>query len=125
MPTFKPTRVRIAFAMALFVLGGAGILVLHEVSRMLDGVRQIAGVQMTLERLNDVVYVGRPAFGQENNTVGIFKLVSGSSEAVRTPVKLGKSSVNTIEIMNGLQPGDQVILSDTSAWDAHERIALK
>jgi HlyD family secretion protein len=77
-----------------------------------------------LERLDNVVYVGRPAFGQENNTVGIFKLVSGSSEAVRTPVKLGKSSVNTIEILNGLQPGDQVILSDTSAWDAHERIRL-
>jgi HlyD family secretion protein len=50
--------------------------------------------------------------------------VSGSSEAVRTPVKLGKSSVNTIEIMSGLQPGDQVILSDTSAYDAHERIRL-
>ncbi len=77
-----------------------------------------------LERLDDVIYVGRPAFGQENNTVSIFKLVSGSSEAVRTPVKLGRSSVNSIEIINGLQPGDQVILSDTSAWDAHERIRL-
>jgi HlyD family secretion protein len=77
-----------------------------------------------LERLNDVVYVGRPAFGQENNTVGIFKLINGTSEAVRTQVKLGKSSVNTIEIVSGLQPGDQVILSDTSAWDAHERIRL-
>ena len=77
-----------------------------------------------LERLDNVVYVGRPAFGQENNTVGIFKLVQGTSEAVRTPVKLGKSSVNTIEILSGLQPGDQVILSDTSAWDAHERIRL-
>ena len=77
-----------------------------------------------LERLNDVIYVGRPAFGQENNTVGIFKLVANSNEAVRTPVKLGKSSVNTIEIMSGLQPGDQVILSDTSAWDSHERIRL-
>jgi HlyD family secretion protein len=77
-----------------------------------------------LERLNDVIFVGRPAFGQENNTVGIFKLVNGGSEAVRTPVKLGKSSVNTIEIQGGLQPGDQVILSDTSAWDSHERIRL-
>jgi HlyD family secretion protein len=77
-----------------------------------------------LERLNDVIYVGRPAFGQENNTVGIFKLVPGSNEAARTPVKLGKSSVNTIEIVNGLQPGDQVILSDTSAWDSHDRIRL-
>ena len=77
-----------------------------------------------LERLDDVIFVGRPAFGQENSTVGIFKLVGTSSEAVRTPVKLGKSSVNTIEIQNGLQPGDQVILSDTSAYDAHERIRL-
>ena len=77
-----------------------------------------------LERLDNVVYVGRPAFGQENNTVGMFKIVNGSSEATRTSVKLGKSSVNTIEILSGLQPGDQVILSDTSAWDAHERIRL-
>ena len=77
-----------------------------------------------LERLDNVVFVGRPAFGQENNTVGMFKLVAGSNEAVRTPVKLGKSSVNTIEIISGLNPGDQVILSDTSAWDSHERIRL-
>ncbi len=77
-----------------------------------------------LERLDNVVFVGRPAFGQENNTVGMFKLVPGSNEAVRTPVKLGKSSVNTIEIVSGLNPGDQVILSDTSAWDSHERIRL-
>jgi HlyD family secretion protein len=77
-----------------------------------------------LERLDDVVYVGRPAFGQENNTVGMFKLVPNSSEAVRTPVKLGRSSVNTIEIVSGLQPGDQVILSDTSSMDAHDRIRL-
>lgn len=77
-----------------------------------------------LERLDNVVFVGRPAFGQENNTVGIFKLVPGTSEAVRTPVKLGRSSVNTIEILSGLEPGDQVILSDTSAMDAHDRIRL-
>lgn len=77
-----------------------------------------------LERLDNVIYVGRPAFGQENNTVGIFKLVAGTSEAVRTPVKLGRSSVNTIEIISGLEPGDQVILSDTSSMDQHERIRL-
>jgi HlyD family secretion protein len=77
-----------------------------------------------LERLDNVVYVGRPAFGQENSTVGIFKLLAGSSEAVRAPVKLGRSSVNTIEIVNGLEPGDQVILSDTSAWDSHDRLRL-
>jgi HlyD family secretion protein len=79
---------------------------------------------IVLERLDNVIYVGRPAFGQENNTVGIFKLVAGTSEAVRTPVKLGRSSVNTIEILSGLEPGDQVILSDTSSMDAHERIRL-
>ena len=77
-----------------------------------------------LERLDNVVFVGRPAFGQENNTVSMFKLVPGSNEALRTPVKLGKSSVNTIEIVGGLNPGDQVILSDTSAWDSHDRIRL-
>jgi HlyD family secretion protein len=77
-----------------------------------------------LERLNNVVYVGRPAFGQDNSTVGLFKLIPGSSDAVRTPVKLGRSSVNTIEVVSGLQPGDQVILSDTSAWDSHDRIRL-
>ncbi len=77
-----------------------------------------------LERLDNVIYVGRPAFGQENNTVGMFRLINSSGEAVRTPVKLGKSSVNTIEILSGLQPGDQVILSDTSAWDSHDRIRL-
>src|SRR5436309_3214541 len=80
--------------------------------------------QLAKLKLDNVVFVGRPAFGQENNTVGMFKLVAGSNEAVRTPVKLGKSSVNTIEILSGLNPGDQVILSDTSAWDSHERIRL-
>jgi HlyD family secretion protein len=77
-----------------------------------------------LERLDNVVFVGRPAFGQENTTAGMFKLMRGSNEAVRTPVKLGRSSVNTVEIISGLNPGDQVILSDTSAWDSNERIRL-
>lgn len=76
-----------------------------------------------LERLDNVVYVGRPAFGQENSTVGLFKLTEGG-EAVRVSVQLGRSSVNTIEIITGLQPGDQVILSDMSTWDSHERIRL-
>jgi len=76
-----------------------------------------------LERLNDVVYVGRPAFGQEKSTVGIFRL-NEAGDAVRTQVQLGRSSVNTIEIISGLQPGDRVILSDMSQWDANERIRL-
>jgi HlyD family secretion protein len=76
-----------------------------------------------LERLDNVVYVGRPAFGQENSSVGLFKLTEGG-EAVRVTVQLGRSSVNTIEIVAGLQPGDQVILSDMSTWDSYERIRL-
>jgi HlyD family secretion protein len=77
-----------------------------------------------IERLTDVLYVGRPAFGQPNSTVGIFKLEAGGKEATRVQVKLGRSSVNTIEILSGLQVGDQVILSDMSAWDAFNRIRL-
>ncbi len=77
-----------------------------------------------IERLRDVLYVGRPAFGQPNSTVGIFKLEAGGKEATRVQVKLGRSSVNTIEILSGLQLGDQVILSDMSAWDAFNRIRL-
>ncbi len=80
-----------------------------------------------LERLNDVVYVGRPAFGQEKSIVGIFKANGDkltSTEAARVQVQLGRSSVNTIEILNGLQPGDWVILSDTSSYDSNDRIRL-
>lgn len=77
-----------------------------------------------LERLADVLQVGRPAFGQEQGTVGLFRLRPGTSEAVRVQVKLGRSSVNVIEIVEGLAEGDQVILSDTSAWDASDRIRL-
>lgn len=77
-----------------------------------------------LERLESVLYVGRPAFGQENSTVGLFKLVEGG-EAIRTNVKLGRSSVNTVEILGGLKDGDQVILSDMSAQDAFDRIRLR
>ncbi len=76
-----------------------------------------------LERLNNVLYVGRPAFAQDGATVGVFKLTTGG-EAVRTPVHFGRSSVNTIEILSGLNVGDQVILSDTSAYDSHDRIQL-
>ena len=77
-----------------------------------------------LERLADVLQVGRPAFGQDQSTVGLFRLQPGGSEAGRVQVKLGRSSVNLIEIVEGLAEGDQVILSDTSAWDAFDRIKL-
>ena len=76
-----------------------------------------------LERLDNVIYVGRPAFGQENSTVQLFKLTK-DGEALRAPVKLGRSSVDKIEIIEGLQPGDQVILSDMSAQDSFDRIRI-
>jgi HlyD family secretion protein len=77
-----------------------------------------------LEKLDDVVYVERPAFGQEHSTAGIFVLDSDGVYANRVQVQLGRSSVNTIEIVKGLQPGDRVILSDMSQWDTHDRIKL-
>ena len=77
-----------------------------------------------LERLEDVIFVGRPAFGQEKSTVGIFKLEPDGIYATRTQVKLGRNSVSTIEIVEGLKPGDRVILSDMSQWDSNDRIKL-
>ncbi|MDB6053326.1 MAG: Secretion protein HlyD [Verrucomicrobiales bacterium] len=77
-----------------------------------------------LERLENVFYIGRPVQGQPESTVGLFRLVEGGKYAVRVPVKLGRSSVSTIEILQGLQVGDQVILSDMSTWDSHERVRL-
>ena len=79
---------------------------------------------ITLEKLPDVIKVGRPAFGQENSTVMLFKLDPATGEANRVQVRLGRTSVNEIEILEGLQPGDQVILSDMSAQDAYDRIRL-
>jgi HlyD family secretion protein len=76
-----------------------------------------------IERLADVLYVGRPAYGQQDSTVGMFKLTP-SGEAVRVQVKLGRVSVNTVEIVEGLQLNDQVILSDMSNWDAVDRVRL-
>jgi HlyD family secretion protein len=77
-----------------------------------------------LERLADVIKVGRPAFGQEQTAVGLFKLLP-NGEATRVQVKLGRTSVNEVEIVSGLSAGDQVILSDMSAWDAFDRIRLQ
>ena len=78
-----------------------------------------------LERLKDVLKVGRPAFGQAQQTIGMFVLTPDGSEAVRTSVKLGRNSVSTIEIVEGLKEGDQVIISDTSALDSYNRIRIR
>lgn len=77
-----------------------------------------------LERLDNVLYVGRPAFGQENSTISLFKLDADGKEATRVPVKVGRESVNSIQILEGLHEGDTVILSDMSRWDKTDRIRL-
>ena len=78
-----------------------------------------------LERLPNVLYVGRPAYGSPESTVGLFKVSENGSEAERVNVRLGRSSVNNIEVLNGLQPGDSVIISDMSQWDNVSRVRLK
>jgi len=78
-----------------------------------------------LEHLDDILYTGRPAFGQDQSVVGLFKLSPDGGTAERVQVKLGRSSVNTIEVLSGLKVGDQVILSDMSAYDSYDRIRLK
>lgn len=90
------------------------------------GARPDLGVEgaVELERLENVLHVGRPAFGQEEGTVSLFRLSADGTGAVRTRVRLGRGSVNQIEVRDGLREGDQVILSDTTAYDSHERIRL-
>ena len=77
-----------------------------------------------IENLKDVVYMGRPVFGQPNSTIQIFKIDPDGKGASRVPLKLGRTSVNTIEVLDGLKVGDRVILSDMSAMDGHDRIRL-
>jgi multidrug efflux pump subunit AcrA (membrane-fusion protein) len=78
-----------------------------------------------LERMTDVLYVGRPAFGNENSTISLFKLGPDGKTAVRVPVKVGRASVNSIQVLEGLQDGDTVILSDMSRWDNTDKIRLE
>ena len=81
--------------------------------------------KIVLERLDDVLYVGRPAFGADQAVVTLFKMYPDESGAARVQVKLGKTSVNTVEVVEGLAVGDKVILSDMSAWDAFDRVRLR
>src|SRR5215467_5891243 len=79
---------------------------------------------ITLEKLDNVLYVGRPAFGQEKSTVGMFKIDPDGKTASRVKVDLGRGSVNHMGIVGGLKEGDQVILSDMSRWDNQDHIKL-
>ncbi|MEX2124629.1 MAG: efflux RND transporter periplasmic adaptor subunit [Woeseia sp.] len=77
-----------------------------------------------IERLENVLHVGRPAYGQPGSTLRLFRLNAESGMAVRVPVTLGKVSVNRVQILEGLSEGERVVLSDTSQWDDHDRIEL-
>jgi HlyD family secretion protein len=78
-----------------------------------------------IERLENVMHVGRPVQGQEDSQASLFKLIDNGTAAIRVPVKLGRTSVSTIEIVEGLQVGDRIILSDMSQWDANARVRLE
>jgi RND family efflux transporter MFP subunit len=78
-----------------------------------------------LDRMTDVLYVGRPALGNENSTISLFRLAPDGKSATRAPVKVGRASVNSIQIIEGLQVGDKVILSDMSRWDFADRVKLQ
>jgi len=97
------------------------------VSDLPKGARPDLSVDGTidLERLDDVLYVGRPAFGQENSTIQLFKLEGDGRDAIRVPVKVGRASVNSIQVVEGLHEGDTVVLSDMSRWDNTDRIRLQ
>lgn len=85
---------------------------------------QVDGM-ITIEKLNNVVYIGRPANGAENTSMSLFKIVNDGKEAVRVNVKVGRSSAHAIEVLGGLSVGDQVILSDMSNWGSVDRIRIK
>jgi multidrug resistance efflux pump len=92
-----------------------------------QGARPDLSVEGTIEieRLDDVLYVGRPAYGQPNSSVGLFRLVENGRYAERVTVRLGRASVNTVEVLGGLEERDEVILSDMSRWDTVDRVRVR
>ncbi|MYD87501.1 MAG: HlyD family efflux transporter periplasmic adaptor subunit [Acidobacteria bacterium] len=78
-----------------------------------------------LERMDDILFVGRPVFGQEESVVSLFRMEADGAHASRMRVSLGRASVNTIEVLDGLQPGDRVVLSDMSTWDQFDRVRIE
>src|SRR6202522_2977885 len=108
------------------VVNGTVTVDVELVGNLPDGARPDLSVDGTidLERMKDVLYVGRPAFGNENSTISLFRMDPDGKGAVRVPVKVGRASVNAIQVLEGLHEGDTVILSDMSRWDTTDRIRL-
>jgi multidrug resistance efflux pump len=109
------------------VLNGTVTVDVRLDGEMPRGARPDLSVDGTIqvERLDNVLHVGRPAYGQSGSTVGLFKLVEAGAAAVRTNVRLGRTSVNTVEVLGGLQAGDKVIISDMSRWDGFDRVRVE
>ena len=108
------------------VQNGTVVVDVAVVGTLPQGARPDLSVDGTieLERLENVLYVRRPTFGGAQSSVGLFRIEDARRSAVRVPVKLGRMSVNTVEILEGLREGDEVILSDTSQWDNFDRLQL-
>jgi HlyD family secretion protein len=108
------------------VLNGTVTVDVELAGALPQGARPDLSVDGTidLDRMSDVVFVGRPAFGNENSTISLFKLSLDGKTAVRVPVKVGRASVNSIQVLEGLHEADTVILSDMSRWDNTDRIRL-
>lgn len=105
--------------------GTIGVTIaLDPSTRALSPGTQVDGM-IHIETVRDVIVVGRPVFGRENAAVTLFKLDPDGRHATRVPVRIGRSSVNQVEILSGLEPGDKVILSDMHAYDGQSRIALQ
>jgi HlyD family secretion protein len=109
------------------VLNGTVTVDVELAGALPQGARPDLSVDGTinLDRLTDVLYVGRPASGNENSTITLFKLGPDGKTAIRVPVKVGRASVNSIQVVEGLQDGDTVILSDMSRWDNTDKIRLE
>ena len=107
--------------------GSVTVDVALDVEELPRGARPDLSVDGTIEvaRLDDVLHMPRPHIGQANSSVGLFRLTEEGNEAVRVTVQLGQTSVNEVEVRNGLEEGDVVILSDMSAWDEYDRVRLR
>ena len=109
------------------VMNGTVTVDVELIGPLPQGARMDLSVDGTidLDRMTDVLYVGRPAFGNENSTISLFRVAPDGKTATRVPVKVGRASVNAIQVLEGLQAGDVVILSDMSRWDSADRVRLQ
>ena len=126
LPQRKAFAKRFVIRIDPAVVNGTVQVDVEIVGELPPGARPDLSVDGTIliERMEDVLHVGRPAYGQPGSTLRLFRVVPDSGIASRVPVSLGKVSVNRVQVLEGLNEGDRVVLSDTSQWDDHDRIEL-